>query len=460
MTSEDGLQDSPPRVQMRFLTTCRWRPGYFLPSAWIMEETPGSGALLSRLNSRFSASPRKAKQAPAGSGPLAVRGRHPGLPPGTARHRAAPRQSRRSLPSPAARRPAGSWPRCLPPPGASAARRGPAGRQQPRPSREPAAPRRPDAPLTRHRDPSGGKGRTWCRPPPPTARLPPFPRHPPRSRGAGPGHPREREAWGVRGKGGRSLRQPSSAGGGRSRLRRPARAPPRLPHQVSPLRRTVLSSAATSVRWVSRSAAPPSAIFSPRRRQRRQGQERATLHAGSDAGWEPPSPPPPFPQSAGRGRRGARWAAAPPGGAEVSRLTAGQGRAGTAGPHGAAAPSERSQRRRARLWDGVPARVVGRGGAPEGAAVGGSGTLRCSAAGAAASGPLGAARSPRVAWPARPEAAARCGGRRAAGRACPCRRCRAGAAAGPGGCRPRPSRPVLGHVLWNRVVKCVRRRRS
>lgn len=106
--------------------------------------------------------------------------------------------------------------------------------------------------------------------PPPTPFChPPAPGGPRRTRGSS----RPRERGGPRGR-----RSVPPAGeprrGWGSRPRRSARAPlpslpPSQPHQVSPLRRAVLSSAATSVRWVSRSAAPPSAIFSPRQ-QRRQ----------------------------------------------------------------------------------------------------------------------------------------------------------------------------------------------
>lgn len=171
-------------------------------------------------------------------------------------------------------------------------------------------------------------GREWCFPPLPVTRLP-LPGRPQRYAGAEPppGGLRER----------RSVPPPPVpfgwAEGAAYPLSSPTLPPP-LPHQVSPLRRAVLSSAATSVRWVSRSAAPPSAIFSPRqqrrrrrRRQRQQGQERAALHAGSDAGRETPSPPSPFPQSAGRGPRVTWRAAAPPSGQEVLPFSTRNGRA-------------------------------------------------------------------------------------------------------------------------------------
>lgn len=253
-----------------------------------MAETPGSRAL--------SPTPillAQPKQAPCG-----LRARHPGLPPGSA-----PRQPRRSLPA-LPRRALTS----VPP------RRPPAVPARPRPRRtQAAAPWLAGAAGTERREARG------------TA-LPPCPCHPP---------PLSRQR-------GRDVKPPPGAGGGVARgrrsvppaakrprgrghrPRRSARAPPLLPHQVSPLRRAVLSSAATSVRWVSRSAAPPSAIFSARQRQRRQEQERAALHAGSDAcgGGRGPA----LPRGRGAEPGAGAVAAAPPGGREVFR-------GGTGGRH-------------------------------------------------------------------------------------------------------------------------------
>lgn len=227
-----------------------------------MEETPGSRALLPHLNT-----PRAAKTSPL---------RAPGPPSG---------------PPPAAR------PEPLPPPAL------PPGADlgaAPPPARSPARPRPrlAGAAGTERRE----AGERHC-----LAALSPASTFP-------SSHSRERGGEGK--EVGPSDSQEAPGAGGAARCRS-ARAPPLLPHQVSPLRRAVLSSAATSVRCVSRSAAPPSAIFSARQRQRRQEQGRAALHAGSDARGRRPRPRPS--QKPRGGDRNGPGGSAPPRGWEVFR---------------------------------------------------------------------------------------------------------------------------------------------
>lgn len=403
-----------------------------------MEETPGSGALLSRLNSCFSASPRKAKYAPRGlraprcpKPPSGAASRHrapPVTPLPPLPRRSTPGRELTSVPAPA-RRLSGAARPCRPP----------ATQAKPRARRAKAA---RSSPWHGLRDPSGGKGRKRCCPPPLSTAFPPSHGSSLRSRGAEP-PPGAGGVGAVRER--RSVPPPAKQRRGRKEPPAPILlGPPPLPHQVSPLRRTVLSSAATSVRWVSRSAAPPSAIFSPRqqRRQRQQGQERATLHAGSDADRETPSPPPPSqnPQGGDWGepgeppRRGAAWRS---GGLSSHRLhgTRRRGRTGLVRP-----PLLLSVRSGAGrgcgtvsgngLWGREVPRRVPWWGRPR---------LQRRAASAAlpAQRPparVGAARWPQVASPARPESGARCAGFKPAGRVRLCGGCRAGAAVGPGGC--------------------------
>lgn len=227
-----------------------------------MEETPGSRALLPHLNS-----PRAAKTSPL---------RAPGPPSG---------------PPPAAR------PEPLPPPAL------PPGADLGAAPRPPAARPGPGPAWQGPREPSGGKRGNG------TASLPCHP--PPPSRRATPG------SGGARGRRSVPPTAKKPRGRGAPPVAGPPEPPPLLPHQVSPLRRAVLSSAATSVRCVSRSAAPPSAIFSARQRQRRQEQGRAALHAGSDARGRRPRPRPS--QKPRGGDRNGPGGSAPPRGWEVFR---------------------------------------------------------------------------------------------------------------------------------------------